>query len=379
MVGLSSPCRHKTATPRRPSVGIFRPRARTYVGRSVTATGCIDLKFRGGTSLIMRALASAFLALVAAVALAFAASADVKPRAKGKANASGFTSTEQLLKWINEYRKHPEPDRLPKAVEAMRGLGALRDLDQAGIYLGFVAGVLGSNPDKAALLVERMFPLPPEDQVVVIKALAFSGLPDWKVILTQFVERMPARVVLIDKYLYGKLPSLDDMPIDESPFVLDVHWGYYFATGSDKPVKRIISALALSKDKNKVERLTLGSMVKWTLATNAQRDEALLDICKAELGNQPKDVAASLRDVIDAAETYETGRIRKEAMASIDELKVKGSEASRNWSWWGQAGQTALGLGCIAASVTGHVEFGLPCVLGGALSSAALKYLGPEK
>jgi hypothetical protein len=45
--------------------------------------------------------------------------------------------------------------------------------------------------------------------------------------------------------------------------------------------------------------------------------------------------------------------------------------------WWGQAGQTALALGCIVAGAMGHVEVGVPCIIGGAASSAALKYMVP--
>jgi hypothetical protein len=31
-------------------------------------------------------------------------------------------------------------------------------------------------------------------------------------------------------------------------------------------------------------------------------------------------------------------------------------------------------IGCIVAAATGHVELGLPCVIGGAASTAALSY-----
>jgi hypothetical protein len=81
-----------------------------------------------------------------------------------------------------------------------------------------------------------------------------------------------------------------------------------------------------------------------------------------------------LRQVIDAAETMETTRVRKDALAAIEELKRKGPQSRREMSTWGQIGQGALALGCIAAAATGQVQFGLPCVLGGAASSAALNY-----
>jgi hypothetical protein len=119
-------------------------------------------------------------------------------------------------------------------------------------------------------------------------------------------------------------------------------------------------------------------MAKWTLASNATREKDLLDIMKDELNTQPQAVAAPLRDCIEAAETFETSRIRKQAMTNIEQLKMKGPQDNRQFAWWGQAGQTALALGCVAAGVLGQFEVGIPCVLGGALSSAALKLMAPQ-
>jgi hypothetical protein len=323
----------------------------------------------------MRSLIAAFVAL----ALTFSpATAATKPGAKTKPASPTFEKTEHILKWINGYREKPEPDRLPAAVKAMGDLGLFRDLDAAGVYIGFIAGVLGSNPDKAEKLVARMFPMPPEDQVVLIRALAYSGLDNWKDVLGAFVERMPARLVLIRKYMYGDGKTLAELPLDEGSYVIDSHWGYFFATGSAAPVRRILQAVAWSGDKNNLERLTIGSMAKWTLASNASRDKDLLDIMKSELNSQPKEVAAPLRECIEAAETFETTRLRKQALASIEELRTKGPQSGREMAWWGQAGQTALALGCVAAGVLGQFEVGIPCVLGGAVSSAALKFLTPQ-
>jgi hypothetical protein len=66
-------------------------------------------------------------------------------------------------------------------------------------------------------------------------------------------------------------------------------------------------------------------------------------------------------------------------MAALDELRRKGPESARNAAWWGTAGQTALAFGCIVASAFGHPEVGIPCVIGGALSNVALKYLVPQQ
>ena len=287
-----------------------------------------------------------------------------------------ITRSEQILKWINDYRQAPEPERLPDMVRAMGNLGLFRELDSAGVYIGFIAGVIGANPERAEQLVARMFPMPPEDQVVLIRAIAYSGLPDWKGLLGLFVERMPARMVLIRKYLYGDGKTLAELEPDDG-YVIDLLWGYYFATGNPEPIRRIVATLAWSTDKNSVEKLTIGSMSKWTLATNASREKDLLDILHSEMNSQPEDVRKPLREVIEAAETFETGKIRKEAVAAVEELKARGPESSRNFAWWGQVGQTTFALGCVAAAATGQVQFGIPCVVGGAVSSAALKYLAP--
>jgi hypothetical protein len=120
-------------------------------------------------------------------------------------------------------------------------------------------------------------------------------------------------------------------------------------------------------------------MVKWTLAQNASKDRDLLDYLKTSLSHQPDAVEKPLAEVIEAAETFELAKIRKDALASIEELKTRGPDASRNFAWWGQAGQTAFALGCVAASVMGQAYMGVPCVVGGALSNVALKYLAPAQ
>jgi hypothetical protein len=279
-----------------------------------------------------------------------------------------------IQSWIAAYRDAPKPDVVPKLVKAIAAKGLLQEQDRGGIYIGFVAGVLADNQATAEKLVTDMFPLPPPAQVLIVKAIAYSRLPEWKDLLKRFVERMPARQILIRKYLYGKEPTLDALPLDKGPQVLDAWWGYYFATGRYEPVLRIMRALSWSTDRDNVERLTVGSMAKWTLASHAANDKHLLDFCRAEVSRQPKATATVLSDVVQAAETFETGRIRKEAVAAINELKAKGPESRRKWAWWGEIGQMALSVGCVAAAATGQTYLGLPCIIGGAASSAALKF-----
>lgn len=291
-----------------------------------------------------------------------------------------FQKSEDVLAFIAGYREDKPQRHVPQMVHAMSRLGMLREPEECGIYIGFLAGVIGESGDGAKKLVTAMFPMPPADQVILIKAIAYSGRADWRKLMMGFIERMPARKVLIERFLYRDGAHLEALMSEQTgALAVDIYWGLYFATGNAEPARHIISTLAWTGDRNSVEKLTIGSMAKWTLATNATRDKNLRDIMKAEMNTQPADVRKPLAEVIEAAETFEVKRIKNDALKAIDELKHKGPQSARDTVWWGQAGQTVLALGCVAASVMGQVEFGIPCVVGGALSSAALKYLGPQQ
>lgn len=287
-----------------------------------------------------------------------------------------FKRTEDVLRWIQDYRLEPQPAALPQAVAAMRDLGPIAEADTSGVYVGFVAGVLGDNPAQAEDYVGRMFPMPPEDQGLIVRAIAYSGLPNWRELLGKMAERMPARKALVMSFIEGKEKLLTELPMDAGPAAVDTQWGYYFATGSYAPILRLMSALAWTREKSDLNKLTMGSMAAWTLASNASRDRTLLKFCKTELPHQPKDVQASLKEVIEAAETFETGKIRKDALAAIEQLKAKGPQKDTTWAWAATATSTAIAVGCVVAGATGHVEFGIPCIVTGAMSSAAGKLLG---
>lgn len=340
------------------------------------------------------------VALIIAAIMPLPARVYASPSATVAANSSEFASREQILSWMLRYRAKPAPAHVPAVISAASRLGAFRDTDGAGVYVGFMAGALAAAPAKADDLAAKMTALPAEEHWAVVRAIAYSGVPHWKGLLSKLAPRMPTRKIMIERYLAGKLPTLDEFAFADDPGMfgklrealsfgrktpkrrvfephpdlVDTFWGWYFATGSYAPVARLIAMLPWSKERDNPEKLVLGSMAKLTLGLNATRDPPLLDLLKWTNTQQPKEIAAVLEDVIEVAETADTPRIRKEALAAIEELKRKGPAFKRDVSFWGQVGQGALSLGCIGAAALGQVEFGLPCVLGGALSSGLLYY-----
>src|SRR5258707_15099007 len=115
-------------------------------------------------------------------------------------------------------------------------------------------------------------------------------------------------------------------------------------------------------------------MAKFPLGSNVAHDPAWRAIPRGGAPRNPADVQPILKEVIESVDTMEIAHLRKAALAAIEDLKRKGPGSKRDLSTWGQVGQGALALGCVAAAATGQVEFGLPCVVGGALGSAALNF-----
>jgi hypothetical protein len=328
--------------------------------------------------------------VLAVVTLVFATSgAQSKP--------ASFNSSGEILKWMNDYRIAPDPLRAAEAIRTLSTLGELRNPESAGVYLGFTAGILSANPDKANEIVARMLPLPAEDQWLLVRAIAYSGIPRWRFVLVKVRPRVTARAALLQKYLEGTLPVLTQyrleaskpgwfarnfMPrnktekavvLEASPDVLDTFWGYYYATGARMPIENIVQMLPWSANKDDVDKLTLGGMAKYTLASNASRDPALLATIKGMQLNEPKDVQPALKEVIDAADDVDVSRVRREMLAALDKLRRNGSLTRRIVSWWGQLGEGALAVGCIAAAVAGQVQVGIPCVVGGAVTTGGLQ------
>jgi hypothetical protein len=238
------------------------------------------------------------------------------PTSAVAARVPDLSTTDAVLRWINGYRAKPEFAYVPGAVRTLSQLGALRDTETAAVYVGFVAGIIRSHPQRAYELVEKMLPIKTEDHWFIVRAIAYSGMPGWPDVLSHFADRMSTRQLMIEKYASGQLPTLESISFEKSPTtfdklksytvavsdfftahkaapgsvrleatpeVLDTLWGYYFATAGYEPLERILRMLPWSKDRQDTDKLTVGSMAEFTLASNAAHDIELLTMLKREV------------------------------------------------------------------------------------------------
>lgn len=337
----------------------------------------------------MRAFFVALIAVMMAAGLAQAA-----PQAQ--------PTKEGVLGWINAYNPKRDVGRVPAVMKVASELGLMSDPEGGGMFVGFMAGVIGANPKSAPGIIKKLLAIRSADHWAVVRAIAYSGHPNWRGLMTRFAKDMPDRATMAQRYLDGTLPTLntpvaeertswkdrvnprkwfagkdDDrpVPLEERPEIIDVYWGYYYGSRSASPVKRLVGMLPWSEERDSVEKLTIGSMAKFTMALNASRDMKLLKLLKTLQAQQThKKTKKQLAEAIEAAETMEVTALRKEALDRLEELKRMGPGSKRDIAWWGKLGQGAISLGCVAAAATGQVALGVPCVVGGAATSGLLYY-----
>src|SRR4051795_1340796 len=179
------------------------------------------------------------------VVLAVAATMLVQPaRAEKAPEVDPRASLGVVQQWIYNYRAKPDYAHVPAAVRVLFHSQTFKEPENAGIYLGFIAGAIGSNAAKSEQLVNSFFPVPPEDEWVIVRAIAYSGLPDWRILLRKVAPKMPGRKVMIDGYLAGTLPTLTAIPLEEAtPGMLEKLRGVFTKNPFAKEERKLNTSL----------------------------------------------------------------------------------------------------------------------------------------
>src|SRR3974390_3852140 len=144
---------------------------------------------------------AASLVCLGIFALGEGASAPVTP------DIDPHASLGVVQQWIYNYRAKPDYGHVPSSVRVLFHSQTFREPENAGIYLGFIAGAIGSNPAKAEQLVNSFFPVPPEDEWGIVRAIAYSGLPAWRNLLRRGAPQKPGRRGKIGAHIFTTLPA----------------------------------------------------------------------------------------------------------------------------------------------------------------------------
>ena len=164
----------------------------------------------------------------------------VKPPIDTSAPAS-IKSSQDLVQWMTYYYLHPQPELLAPAVLYADSTGLLAQ-GQAPLT-AFVSRVFAQNPDKIPGWVAELQPLSSKGKKIIWSALWWSGTVQGKDQLSKMLLTLPQKdqdVVMAQ--MAQPAEPIEHMEI-RSPEVLDELWGAFSATGDDKYVTRLMTAL----------------------------------------------------------------------------------------------------------------------------------------
>lgn len=220
--------------------------------------------------------------------------------------ASGLSFAEQNFKdmqdmgrWMTYYYENPEPAKVMDALIFADSSKLFDDSRRMSPMVGFVAGAVSKNPELAEILSSSLPRLSEKAQQVVVLGVWYSDYPGASQVLSRIQLAYPSLKSGIDALLASKRLSVFDVPLERGPWVLDMLWGNFMATGDSAPVVRLISALPWSTAKGDVGKLLVGGAAKWSLRSNAAQHARVLAVCRSEADLAKKGLLADLlREVI---------------------------------------------------------------------------------
>ena len=177
------------------------------------------------------------------------------------------------------YYRDPRPDQLVAQLKAWSAEGTLQNKNARAPLTGFLSQVFLQNADKIDIWYSQIKDLPKADLELITLAIWISGTKESRELLKMqhpgvFDQKAP--------------PDILTLKLD-SASALDLLWGYYFATGDSKALRRIVAMFKYADAPKKVEGLPEGRVplytilpdsAKWSLASNAEQHPKVLEDCK---------------------------------------------------------------------------------------------------
>lgn len=186
--------------------------------------------------------------------------------------------------WLTFYYRNPRPDQLVAQLKAWSTEGTLQDKQARAPLVGFLSQVFRHNADRIDDWYSQVRDLPAADLETVTMALWMSDTKEGKQLLH---KEQPG--------VFDDNPPPDILKLKlDTPSTLDLLWGYYFATGDSKALRRIVSMFNYADAPDKVEGVpddrtplykTLPGAAKWSLSSNATQHPKVLADCKKMLAD----------------------------------------------------------------------------------------------
>ncbi len=205
--------------------------------------------------------------------------------------------------WLTFYYRNPRPDQVVTRLKAWSAEGTLKDENARIPLIGFFSQVFRHNASQVHTWYQQIKNLPEDDLETITTAIWISNTEEgMKLLETE-------NPILFEK---KTPPDILTLKLD-SPSTLDLLWGFYYATGDSKVLRRIVTMFNYADVTKKPEGLPEGrtplytilpDAAKWSLSTNARQHPKILKDCTGMLAGDQLNATEKkwLNEALQAAE-----------------------------------------------------------------------------
>ncbi len=198
------------------------------------------------------------------------------------APVAGVTQEEEP-DWLEFYYQNPEPDRLVEQMKDWAEDGTLESDHAKPALIAFLSQVIRQNPDRLKEWYGNLGGLSPAQMQVFHTAMLFSRTAEADALMRETFGKAYDEQKLETKKIL-------EMPLDKEG-TADMLWGFFYATGSDTAIRRIVTCFRFKDATDKPQGVdvpegyvplykSLPTFAFGSLIANAERHPRVVEILR---------------------------------------------------------------------------------------------------
>lgn len=195
-----------------------------------------------------------------------------------------------------------------------------------GPVSGFYSEVFRENTERLDGWIKGIDQLSEDIKHLFLIALWMSGTTQAKQYLQNMVDQSDDDSKAgLQEFVDYEPPDLR-MKVPESHVEADMLWGAFFATGDPVFVRNLIEAATYYNNRENYKIFVSAALAKWSLASNAQHHELVLQVLEEALTNYDGTDKEIIKDILYKSKLpFGPHRITKEAEQIIQAKKKEGA------------------------------------------------------
>ena len=173
-------------------------------------------------------------------------------------------SRNDIDTFTRNYYRQPQPELVGQAITSLSTTGFLDNVNRVPPTVAFFGEIFGANPDR---------------------------VPVWRELIAQ--QDSSIRETLEAALEIGSGPGVIGFT-DEAPWMNDMYWGAFFASGRREYLDRLIAATKHWEERTDRNLFLTGATALWSLAGNARTHERVREAIESARRNADATTAARL-------------------------------------------------------------------------------------